>query len=78
MVISQIILITISYIPHIIQCIYLVATLHTSKSPLRSRIEVLWGQITLIFAAAESSLSFYIYVTSGGSLFRKILKKLFN
>ena len=76
MVISQIILITIAYVPHTIQRIYLVATLYTSKTTLRSRIEILWGQATLIVASAESALSFYIYATSGGSLFRKTLKEL--
>jgi hypothetical protein len=78
MVISQIVLITIAYVPHTIQRIYLVATFHTSKTILRSRIEILWGQVTLIIASAESALSFYIYATSGGSLFRKTLKELFH
>jgi hypothetical protein len=69
------VLITIAYVPHTIQRIYLVATLHTLKTILGSRIEILWGQVTLII---ESALSFYIYATSGGSLFRKTLKELFH
>ncbi len=45
-----------------VQCIYLVATFNTPKTPLQSKIEILRGQITLIITATESSLSFYIYV----------------
>ncbi|CAF5147941.1 unnamed protein product, partial [Rotaria sp. Silwood1] len=78
MVIGQIILIMISCIPNTIQCIYLVLTLDIEKSPLRLRIEILSGEATLVLTTFQSSLSFYIYAKTGGTLFRQTLKELFT
>jgi hypothetical protein len=41
--------------------------------PLQSRIETLWGQVTLIVVVIESSFSFYIYALCGGKFFRETL-----
>ncbi|CAF3942583.1 unnamed protein product [Rotaria sp. Silwood2] len=76
MVIGQIVLIMISYIPNTIQRIYLVLTLDFEKSPLRLRIEIFSGEVTFIMTTFQSSLSFYIYATIGGTLFRQTLKRL--
>ncbi|CAF3126793.1 unnamed protein product [Rotaria sp. Silwood2] len=76
MLIGQIILIMISYIPNTIQRIYLVLTLDFEKSPLRLRIEIFSGEVTFIMTTFQSSLSFYIYATIGGTLFRQTLKRL--
>lgn len=74
MLFGQTVLALISYSPHMVQRIYLVATFNASKSPLQSRIEILRGQITLITTATESSLSFYIYVIFDGKGFPETLK----
>ncbi|CAF1448269.1 unnamed protein product [Rotaria sordida] len=76
MVIGEIILIMISYIPNTIQRIYLVLTLDIEKNPLRLRIEILSGEVTFLMTTFQSSLSFYIYATMGGTLFRQTFKKL--
>ncbi|CAF1230729.1 unnamed protein product [Rotaria sp. Silwood1] len=76
MLIGQIILIMISYIPNTIQRIYLVLTLDIEKSPLRLRMEILSGEVTFMMTTFQSSLSFYIYATIGGTLFRQTLKRL--
>ncbi|CAF4520269.1 unnamed protein product, partial [Rotaria magnacalcarata] len=55
----------VSYIPNTIQRIYLVVTLDLEKSPLRLQTEILVGEVTLLFTTLESSLSFYIYATTG-------------
>jgi hypothetical protein len=60
MLFDQVVLLIIAYSLHMVQRIYLVATLDTLKSPLQSTIEIFWRQITLIFTAIESLLSFYI------------------
>ncbi|CAF4311578.1 unnamed protein product [Rotaria sp. Silwood2] len=78
MVIGQIVLIMISYIPNTIQRIYLVLTLDFEKSPLRLRMEILSGEVTLLLTTFQSSISFYIYATTGGALFRQTLKELFT
>ncbi|CAF4484401.1 unnamed protein product [Rotaria socialis] len=68
----------ISFIPNTIQRIYLVLTLDLKKSPSRLQIEILSGQGTFIMTTLQSSLSFYIYATSGGTLFRHTLQELFR
>ncbi|CAF5041922.1 unnamed protein product, partial [Rotaria socialis] len=53
-------------------------TLDLKKSPSRLQIEILSGQGTFIMTTLQSSLSFYIYATSGGTLFRHTLQELFR
>ncbi|CAF4594578.1 unnamed protein product, partial [Rotaria socialis] len=77
MVIGQVVLIMVSYIPNTIQRIYLVLTLDLEKTPLRLQTEILTGEVTLLLTTLQSSLSFYIYATTGGTLFRQTLKKIF-
>ena len=77
MVIGQVVLIMVSYTPNTIQRIYLVLTLDQEKSPLRLQTEILSGEVTLLLTTLQSSLSFYIYATTGGTLFRQALKEIF-
>ena len=71
---GQIILLLISYIPDTIQRIYLVVTRHTEETWLRSILENSSGDVTSFFTTFQSSLSFVIYLITGGQLFRQSLK----
>ncbi|CAF1454543.1 unnamed protein product [Rotaria sordida] len=53
-----------------------ILTLDIEKNPLRLRIEILSGEVTFLMTTFQSSLSFYIYATMGGTLFRQTFKKL--
>ena len=76
MVVLQIMLIMISYIPNTIQRIYSVLTMDREKSALRLQKEIFSEEVTLLFTTFRSSMSFYIYATIGGIVFRQTLQQL--
>ncbi|CAF1210338.1 unnamed protein product [Adineta steineri] len=78
MLIGQIVLIFISWIPHAAERIYVVITLNEVKTPLRTTQDNLWDQIMWIETTFDSSLSFYVYLFTGGILFRQTLRKMFR
>ncbi|CAF4104457.1 unnamed protein product [Adineta steineri] len=78
MLIGQIVLIFISWIPHAAERIYVVITLNEVKTPLRTAQDNLWDQIMWIETTFDSSLSFYVYLFTGGILFRQTLRKMFR
>ncbi|CAF0877683.1 unnamed protein product [Adineta steineri] len=78
MLIGQIVLIFVSWIPHAAERIYVVITLNEVKTPLRTAQDNLWDQIMWIETTFDSSLSFYVYLFTGGILFRQTLRKMFR
>ena len=76
MVVLQIMLIMISYIPNTIQRIYSVLTMDREKSALRLQKEIFYGQATYFMTTFQSSFSFYSYMTMGGALFRQTFKNM--
>ena len=71
-------MLTISWVPLGIQRIYALITTDVPKSTLRKTAEALSDEITSMTARFENSLSFYVYLFAGGSIFRKTLAQLFS
>jgi hypothetical protein len=78
MLIGQIVLIFISWIPHAAERLYVVITLYDVKTPLRTAQDNLWDQTMWIVTTFDSSLSFYVYLFTGGILFRQTLRQMFR
>jgi hypothetical protein len=78
MLIGQIVLIFISWIPHAAERLYVVITLYDVKTPLRKTQDNLLDQIMWIVTTFDSSLSFYVYLFTGGILFRQTLRQMFG
>ncbi|CAF1365441.1 unnamed protein product [Adineta ricciae] len=78
MLIGQIILIFISWIPHAAERLYTVITLYDVKSPLRTTQDNFLDQIIWTETTLDSSLSFYVYLFTGGILFRKTFREMFR
>ncbi|CAF1269508.1 unnamed protein product [Rotaria sp. Silwood1] len=78
MLIGQVAMIFISWIPHAVQRINVVITFDDIKSPLRSRQDTLWDQIAWIITTFDCSFSFYVYLFTGGILFRQTVRSIFG
>jgi len=78
MLVGQIVMIFISWIPHAVERLYVVITLDVVKTPLRTAQDSLWDQITWIVSTFDSSLSFYVYLFTGGVLFKQTLREMFR
>jgi hypothetical protein len=78
MLIGQIVMIIISWVPHAVERLYVVITFDEVKSPLRSAQDTLWDNITWIVTTFDGSLSFYVYLFTGGVLFRQTLRQMFG
>ena len=78
MLIGQIILIFISWVPHAGERLYTVITLYEVKTPLRMAQDNFWDQMMWIETTFDSSLSFYVYLFTGGILFRQTLRRMFR
>ncbi len=78
MLIGQIVLIFISWIPHAAERLYVVITLYDVKTPLRTAQDNFLDQIMWIVTTFDSSLSFYVYLFTGGILFRQTLRQMFG
>lgn len=76
MLVGQVAMIMISWIPHAVQRLYAVITIDVVKSPMRSAEDNLWEQITWIVSTLNNSLSFYVYFLTGGVLFRQTMSSL--
>jgi hypothetical protein len=76
--IGQIVLILISWIPHAGERLYVVITLNEIKTPLRSAKDNFLDQMIWIETTLDSSLSFYVYLFTGGILFRQTLRQMFR
>ena len=78
MLIGQIVLIFISWVPHAAERLYTVITLYYVKTPLRTAQDNFWDQMMWIETTFDSSLSFYVYLFTGGILFRQTLRQMFG
>jgi hypothetical protein len=78
MLMGQIVLILLSWVPHAAERLYIVITLDVVKTPLRSSQENLADQIIWAVTTLDSSLSFYVYLLTGGILFRHTVRKMFR
>jgi hypothetical protein len=78
MLIGQIVLILVSWFPHAAERLYTVITFYVVKTPLRSTQDTLWDQIMWIVTTLDGSLSFYVYLFTGGVLFRQTLRQIFR
>jgi hypothetical protein len=78
MLIGQVVLILLSWTPHAAERLYTVITFDEVKTSLRSTQDTFWDQIMWIGTTLDSSLSFYVYLFTGGILFRQTLRQIFR
>ncbi|CAF1507290.1 unnamed protein product [Rotaria magnacalcarata] len=78
LMICQIVMLTISFLPLGVQRLYALITTNVPKSTLHTTIDGLTDEITSMTARFDNSLSFYVYLFAGGVLFRETILQWFR
>ncbi|CAF1156261.1 unnamed protein product [Rotaria sordida] len=76
MLLIQISFLILFTLPQVIEMIYLTITRNQYKSPLREQLETSTFTFVLLLTYLASGMPFYIYILSGGQIFRQAFLKI--